>query len=308
MFSISHVSALADLPAPVALCCHDAGSANLIAAWVVLDNPARFRLCAQGPAAAIFSRLVPGLQSLDEREALRGAACLLSGTGWGGANEHRSRALARERGIPSLAVLDHWVNYRMRFTRDGQEILPDAFVVTDPEAQRIARDELGSERPVLLWENRYLSNEVEQVLAASPATAERAGRLLVVLEPIRTDWQMGAAEPAEFRSLDYLIDNLPGTGLGGSVIRLRPHPSEAPDKYSRWIEKRNDARIRLSDSRSLAADIAWAEAVAGLNSYALVVARAAGRRAISYLPQEAGSCVLRYPGIELLREQRRTTT
>ena len=55
--------------------------------------------------------------------ALDGAASLLSGSGWSSDFEHRSRLEAKRRRIPVLAVLDHWVNYRMRFTRDGEECL-----------------------------------------------------------------------------------------------------------------------------------------------------------------------------------------
>ncbi|HWW21818.1 MAG TPA: hypothetical protein VNZ06_13545, partial [Steroidobacteraceae bacterium] len=50
----------------------------------------------------------------------------------------------------------------------------------------------------------------------------------------------------------------------------------------------------------LASDLAWADAVAGLQSYALVVALASSRRAISYLPPGAPPCALRYPGVERL--------
>jgi hypothetical protein len=305
MSCISRASAVTELPVPLAVCCHDAGGANLIAAWLAAAPARDCRVCAQGPARAVFAARLPQCELLELPATLERAACLLSGSGWASDLEHRSRSAARERGIPSLAVLDHWVNYRARFSRDGIEVLPDGFIVTDPAAAELAAQTFGADRPILMWDNRYLHDEAARVRELAPqAPCAPPRHLLVVLEPVRQDWDAHATSPAEFRALDYLMANL--TALTPTpaelAIRLRPHPAESPDKYRAWAARQTHLALELSGASSLAADLAWADAVAGLNSYALVVARAARRRALSYLPPGAPPCVLHDPGIERLAQ------
>ena len=82
MFSISRVSLIADLPPPVAICCHDAGGANLLAAWAA-DAPSQdLRICVDGPARRIFADAVPERHAQSLSAALDGAGSLLSGSGW----------------------------------------------------------------------------------------------------------------------------------------------------------------------------------------------------------------------------------
>ena len=303
-FSFSRASGIADLPAPVVVCCHDAGGANLLAAWVAAAPQCEIRLSAEGPAGEIFGALTPQRPREPLPAALAAGACLLSGSGWGSDLEHNARLMARRRGIASVAVLDHWVNYRARFVRSDVEALPDAFVVTDSSAAALAKECFGDARPILLWHNDYLENEAERVRALAPQPpADPPSRLLVVLEPVREDWDAAEGAAAELRSLAYLMENLRALTPQPErlEIRLRPHPSEPASKYQPWVERARDARLQLSTGGALAADLAWADAVAGLHSYALVVARAAGRRALSYLPPGAPECALRYPGIERLR-------
>ena len=301
MFSISRVSSIAELPAPVAVCCHDAGAANLVAAWVA-DAPSQvFRICVEGPARKIFSEVAPTCDSCDLGSALDGAGSLLSGSGWSSTLEHRSRIEARRRGIPVLAVLDHWVNYRMRFIRQGLESLPDVLVVTDLEARRIAVDEFGETCPIVVWHNRYLEREVARVHAFGRDDGAREPHLLVALEPVRESWGDYESAP-EFRALDFLLDHLAAIfPLPGEVsIRLRLHPSEPPRKYDSWIVQCDRPRLELSSTGSLARDLAWSDVAVGLHSYALVVALEAGRRALSYLPPHAPRCALRHERLEHL--------
>ena len=305
MSCISRASGIADLPPPVAVCCHDAGGANLIAAWAAAEPARQYRICAQGPARGIFAQVLPGHDSRSLPAALDGAGCLLSGSGWAGDLEHESRVEARRRGVPALAVLDHWVNYRARFVRNDVEALPDVFIVTDAAAAQLAVEAFGTLRPILTWSNRYLENEAARVAAlSSRRPCAPPAHLLVVLEPLRQDWVAGAAEPAEFRALDYLMENLGALTPRPEdlVIRLRPHPAESRSKYRPWAARQRHSRVELSAGAPLAEDLAWADAVAGLQSYALVVALAARRRAVSYLPPGAPACGLRYPGVERLAE------
>lgn len=283
------------LAQPVALIAHDAGAANHLLAWLAADKDADVRPYMEGPAAALWERLQPRrdlFASLEE--AVAGAASVLTGSGWASDVEHRARRAARAQDIPCVAVIDHWTNYESRFERNGERSLPDAIWVTDRWAGKIAHETFPG-LPVIEHLNIYLASEVERITSQPQGDA-----ILYIGEPARDDW--GRGEPGEFQSFNYFMERLEMLGLPvDAPVRLRPHPSEEPGKYdellSRW------PRAKLDDAPDLSSAIARASWVAGMQSYALVVALAAGRKVFSTLPSWAPYCALPHDEIIHLREQ-----
>ncbi len=282
-------SPIDSLPRPLAVAVHDAGAANMIAAWVGAASAAPDRIIAVGPALTIWrERFGESAPVVSDAEALDGMACLLSGTGWASDLEHNARQAAARMGLHSVAVIDHWVNYAMRFERDETVQLPDAIWVGDADAARIAT-ETFPQVPVIEHPNLYLS---EQARMAGPLPAE--GDVLFLLEPARTDW--GAGQPGEFQALDYLTERGSLAGIApGTPVRIRPHPSDPPGKYEEWLRAHPSAT--LDTAPDMGAALIGARWVAGLNSAGLAIALAAGRCVISALPPHAPPCVLPHTGI-----------
>lgn len=279
------------LPSPLAVVCHDAGAANLVAAWLPQVAGAGTRLCLHGPADAVFPR--PERRVHDLAQAIAGAACVLTGTSWPSPLEHEARAMARAAGIRSIAVVDHWVNYTQRFERGGLRILPDTIWVADEYALAIAR-EAFPQVEVVQQSNTYLQQQVAQV-APLPAS----GDVLVLLEPANDNW--GRDSPGEFQALDYLVANLAALGVPpGTRLRLRPHPRDAAGKYAQWLARHPFAA--LDASASLGEALSCARWATGLETNALVVALAARRQAVSTLPPWAPPCRLPHAGIVHLKQ------
>ena len=284
-----------DLPDPLAVVCHDAGAANLILAWLGAAPRHGMRFVMQGPAAALFrSAGLPGQLLDDPQAALDGAGALLSGTGWASRLEHEARHLARQRGLRSAAVLDHWVHYPARFERGGAIVLPDEFWVADGDALAEARRCFPGRR-IVLQPNTYLDTLVRSI-----APAATAGELLYVLEPARSNW--GRQLPGEFQALDYFVQHRHLLALPpGTPVRLRPHPSDAPGKYDEWLCQQ-DAGFALDPTGSLADALSRAKWVAGCETFALVVALAAGRQVVCTLPPWAPACRLPQTGLRHLKQ------
>jgi len=282
--------------------CHDAGASNLIFAWLrhwceagLLDQHV-FNLMLQGPAEKAWLNLpipLPQVQIFKSLEfALEGSQTVLTGTGWSSSLEHQARQLAIQMSFPSIAVLDHWVNYAQRFERDNVLVMPDQIWVSDHVAESIAKD-LFANTPVLTLPNLYLQNLVKRI----PAVPMDCRNLLYVLEPVRNDWGRGV--PGEFQALDYFIQHL--TMLFGNDkvnITLRPHPSDPPNKYKSWVEANPLLDIRIDSQSDLSEAITQAKWVVGVESFALVVANAAGRETFSSLPPWAHKLQLPDPGIK----------
>jgi len=318
-FSITPAS-LSQLPeASVAVCAHDAGAASHLAAWLEPLQP-QLRLCLAGPAEPLFKERLGTAKSVryNLEEVLDEALVLISGTGWASDLEHRARWLARKRSIPSVAVLDHWVNYRNRFERDGEEQLPDALWVADSDAAMLAKAAFPNV-PVLQLPNQWLDGLCNKVNAIRSSGGEDqpiqprrpARRLLYLLEPIRIPWSecaAGALKAGEFQGLRYWLQQLPHLIEQGWVapqpdleaLVLRPHPSEPLDKYDDFItEAAASWPIRLESVVYLEESLAWADAAFGCETQALVVAMACGLHAFSTLPPWAPPC--RLPHSSLLR-------
>ena len=240
-------------------------------------------------------------------EALTGAQVLISGTGWSSDLEHHSRRLARQRGIPIVAVLDHWANYRERFVREGKELLPDALWVSDADAAALAIAAFPSV-PVLQLPNHWLEDLCSTVQVLRSKTNHQphrpARRLLYLLEPIRVPWSQGssdASEAGEIQGLRYLLQQLPNLIEQGWVapqheleaLALRPHPSEPIDKYDALIaEAAASWPIQLDRAPVLAEALAWADAAFGCETQALVAAMACNLPAFSTVPPWAPPCQL----------------
>ncbi|MGZ5006587.1 MAG: hypothetical protein ACXWFI_01860 [Methylobacter sp.] len=288
----------ASLNAPVAVVAHDAGAANHILAWLRAGDRSDIIPCFSGPALTLWNREYPKCPQTAPADALAVSKTLLSGTGWASTVEYDARRFARELGIKSIAVIDHWTNYRERFIRDREEILPDEIWVSDTYAKEIAETAFPDTN-IVQQPNFYLADLVNEVERIGRSAVETNDRVLYVLEPIRQAW--GETDvPGEFAALDYFVENLHRLQLTEDAeIRLRPHPSDPAGKYDQWIRKQGNRNITLDCAPSLAESLAWSTQVAGCQTYAMVVALAAGRKVICSIPPWAPACVL--PHAEIIQ-------
>ena len=281
-----------DLPAPLAVVCHDAGACNVILPWLQRRS-FQVRAVMLGPALRLWrARFGDAPLCSSVEEALHGARLLLSGTGWASTLEHDARVQAQRLGVRSVALIDHWVNYPQRFERDGHTQWPDEFWVTDADALNLARWHFPADR-VRVQHNGYLA---EQVAAVQPLQATDEG-VLYVMEPMRTDWGRGTA--GEWQALDWFMQQRVAAGIPAlAPIKLRPHPSDEAGKYAAWLARH--PAVQLDGSATLADALQGVPWVVGCESYALVVALAAGRTVFTSLPPWAPRCRLPQAGLRPL--------
>ena len=280
------------LSSPLAVVCHDAGAANLILPWLK-DWKGEVQPYMLGPATKLWNAYFPNSPLKNSlNDALRGCETLLSGTGWATSLEHDARVMAKELKIKSVAVIDHWANYSMRFKRNDLIQLPDEIWVTDEEALFIAKKEFPNV-PISVHLNVYLNEQLAKI-----GPPPRLDNVLYVLEPVRNDWGCGKA--GEFQALEFALENLHHLSDNNNLsVILRPHPSETSDKYHAYLKQY--PFIKLDEIQDLAASISKADIVIGVESFALVVALKAGRHVYSTLPPHAPKFVLPYSEIKQLR-------
>jgi hypothetical protein len=295
---------LESLPFPLAIAAHDAGAANHIIAWFkhlanqqTKPSNRSIAVSVADPALSLWLSAFPNSKISTISDSLSDAKLLISGTGWQSNLEHNARKLAQNLGVKSVAVIDHWTNYRDRFIRDDEEVLPDEIWVTDEYAKKLAENYFP-DLPIVQLPNLYLEKIVAEVRLQEVSVLKSAAtRLLYVLEPIRQVWGNGE-QLGEFQALDFLIKNINLLGFGENLsIKLRSHPSDPIGKYDQWIESQKNLDVSLDSSRTLAEAIAWSNVVVGCQTYAMVVALASGRQVICSIPPRVATCVLPQTGI-----------
>ncbi|MEO0443045.1 MAG: hypothetical protein AAFZ92_04795 [Pseudomonadota bacterium] len=286
-----------------AIVAHDAGAANHIIAWLagghLPDN--HYALCLQGPAASIYKTQIGDFEYRDYKDAMTGASCLLSGSGWSSDLEHNARGYAANNTIHSIAVLDHWVNYPDRFIRNQNTILPDALWVTDQYAYSLASQQF-SDIVVQQRHNAFLERQLKEIKQQQKSRSPAAdSTCLFLMEPIRLPWNR-SEKPGEIEALDYFLNHYRALKLQDfKRIIIRPHPSDPSGKYQPYLTHYYSAiDIDVNESDSLSTLMASADIIVGCQSYAMVIGLALGKTVVSALPDYAPPCPLPHKNIVCL--------
>jgi hypothetical protein len=281
-----------EISSPLGVVCHDAGGTNQILAML---RKSGFReVCGyfEGPARELWRKVGAPCELVEDLPQLFSRVhTLITSTGWGSRLEHDARYEAQRRGIRSIAVLDHWVNYHERFVREGILVLPNEIWVVDKYALEIARQTFPG-LPIVLKPDRYAEQEVERI---TPLCRVTCNELCYLLEPARSNW--GRDEAGEFQALRYFLDRLPHLQLSvDTKICLKPHPSDASAKYDAFLGEWHGYRVVL-DGGDLAGSLSRARWVAGCQTYALTLALRTGRTVYCSLPPWAPLCQLPHSGL-----------
>ncbi|MEC0143660.1 hypothetical protein [Paenibacillus alginolyticus] len=228
-----------------------------------------------GPAAGIDKEhasteeiLFSGL----EADELPGVC--VTGTSWGSDLELRFIRECKERGIPTVSVLDFWSSYASRFELpSGQAVYPDHLVVMDNLAYDEAI-EAGVPSNIL----RVLGHPGLDRWVSTPAcNASNIGgegtKLLFVSQPLSTIYgdTLGYTEYQVFADLLRAIQK----DLG-EELRIKFHPKESTQMHEAYSNYAIEGELS-----SLFADF---DIVIGMSSMALLLASLSGKITLNYQP------------------------
>jgi hypothetical protein len=290
----------------LALVSHDAGGAELISSYVRQQGLSCLYVL-EGPALRVFERKLGLIQTVPLETAVAQASSLLCGTSWQSELEFNALALARKAGKPAVVFLDHWVNYRERFTRGAEVHLPDEIWVGDNMAKALA-ERLLPDVPLRLVDNPYFRDLRKELgsLTRNPEAVADAGKLsvLYVCEPVSEHMQRQFGNErhlgyVEHEALAYFLAQLPALGQPVGRIVIRPHPSEAAGKYD-WARAEQGIQVVIGGGQTLLQEVVDCDVVVGCESMAMVVGLLAGKRVVSTIPPGGRACMLPYSQIERL--------
>ena len=267
---------------------HDAGAMEIISSHIRRQG-LDCCFCLEGAAVNVVARKLGAVPLLPLEVLVVQSDWLLCGTSFLSDLEWRAFGLARQARKRCVVVLDHWVNYRERFTRHGQWHWPDEVWVGDETAACIAREALPDLKQTLVPNAYFMDIQEEiKVLAAQPRTPGEGLNILYVCEPLRDDGIALYGDErywgyTEEEALSYFLSHV--GSLGGDVNRIvvRPHPQEPLGKYD-WAVRQFDLPLICGEKKTLLEQITACDIVAGCATMAMVVGLLAGKRAVSCIP------------------------
>jgi hypothetical protein len=273
---------------------HDPGGANAISPLIPVFKQRGHDVFVFGAGPAL--KKLPGVVELkdyvDTIETLH-PDFIITGTSANDFTEKKFWALSEKLKIPSMAILDHWCNYGLRFSKYGLrdikeynadrsiDFLPSYICVMDDFAKKEIVAEGVPEEKVYALGNPYFETLCDKVLKSNLAKIRKeilgeANQKIITFmsEPYEEDYGSGP-ERKVLNDLYKIAGNDPNIKL---VVKL--HPKESKDKYASI----KNIKI-ISDMDSLLIS-AVSDIVVSMTSMALIEAVIIGRKAVSYQPAE----------------------
>jgi len=280
---------------------NDAGGAEVLSAWGEFhQNQFDISYWLTGPAASIFSRKISKLNFYEHGlDKLGTFDQIITSTSWSTLHEKQVIQKAKHLKIPVAVYLDNWMGYAQRFELNNELVLPDEIWVGDEYAKHLA-DLVFPNLRIILVPNLYMQGLITEIENLQHEERSIHPRILYVTEPtsvvaLSKYGQENYFGYTEFTALNNFLAYIQHQSIQYEKIRIRPHPSECADKYSRYLQDAHHV-IEISNTNALAEDCAWADIVAGCQSMVMAIAVNAGKQVISCLPPGVES-YLPYPQI-----------
>jgi hypothetical protein len=193
-----------------------------------------------------FEGVYSWLQSL-------GPKAVITGTSYGDQTEQWLWAASKRLGIPSFAILDHWINYGLRFKNAEGFSYPDLIIASDTDAKNLACKEKIPETKLRVWGNPYydfLRTYSEQNLAAQIRSkygcSSSAARLIsFASEPFSlTPKNYGYSEAEILQSLIHSIRTTQPMD-SKTVLVVRTHPKESRAGVLAFCERSSTSNLEI---------------------------------------------------------------
>jgi len=288
------------------VCC-DAGGAEVVSSWLK-KNKKTFLLSARGPAKKIFQNLFKNIKFQPLSNLLNNSNEIITGTGF---TEFEINAidLANKRNIKTIAILDHWVNYRERFYIKDTLILPNEIWVCDKFAFEEAI-KVFDKNIIKKIRNPYIQRIKSEFFKFKNQSIKenKAKKILYVGSPVSINAKKKFNDELYFGysekdAINFFFKKIKETKYKKYIICFRPHPSEKLKNYS-WVTGKyaDNFKIIFSKNDSLIHDIFSSNLIVGCNSMALVIsAIACNKTTINAIPFKSIKNNIPYKKVSLLR-------
>jgi len=263
----------------VQVCSYDAGGGNALA-HLIHAMGLKTRFAIDGPSFAIYSALFPVISTQNSDGLYPDTDLLISSTGWQSSHEFEIMEEALLKGIPVVAAIDHWVNYKERFERNGKAILPTYFIAFDDESERRIYQEFHSPS-VIRVQNFYTQRVLQEIKDIETQHNSKLFDFVFIGEPLSRSSENDLW--TEYDAIKYFFIALRNYGLTDAKILVKPHPSEEISKYDEFVPS-DFKNVKIVTDLDLPWILAMTKTVVGCHSMALYIAELNGNTVYTAFP------------------------
>ena len=278
---------------------HDAGAAEILSSYVK-NTKNNYVFVLSGPAKNIFKNKIKNIKILKLDKAEKISSKLICGTSFESKIELEAINKFKKNKKETIAVIDHWINYKLRFFNNKNFIFPDKIWVFDKYAKKIIKKTLPKLK-IYLKKNFYFL-DIKKNIKHNIKKINKS-HILYVSEPISNLKEIklnNFKNSREYKTLKYFFDNIKYITKKKYRIIFRCHPNENYKKY-KWLKNIfND--IEFSKKKSLIQDMQNSNIVVGRQTMALVVGLILKKKVISCIPPNEKRCMLPFKSIKELRD------
>jgi hypothetical protein len=287
MTGLDDIQAILSRAKKVAAIANDAGGAKQ-----VVNMLSYFKLSPDflftGPAQKTLKDWDSGYSTISSLDELGQYNLIVTGSGWMTNLETEAIKFGHKFKVPVITVLDHWVNYKARFSNLGDEEIPRIFVTSNFLSASRARESFPYSQIVEIEDLEL------KALRKSLGEMNCESDLLIILEPFS---EVNGYNEFQFdaKILGVVlaqIDNHPK--LGKIILRL--HPSSNVGFNLDQFEK-NKIPVEISAGRSLLDDLKSTRYVVGFNSQAMYLSSQSGIPTYGYFKNFTGHWTNHFPEI-----------
>lgn len=210
---------------------------------------------------------------------------LVTGTSYGDRTEQRLWKWAKKEGTYSMAILDQWLSYRIRFSDpSGRLVLPDKILVMDEFAkQEMVADGFDEQQILVIGQPHFevLTLKANQVTEAEKRKIRKDFNLLegitilFVSEPLSTALHvdMGFTEHTILRELILAVQQVRPSVIVNLLVKLHPKQSVSETRQTIGsFPAVSNIRVSIIADQPLLPLILIADVVVGMYSMGLIEA------------------------------------
>lgn len=183
---------------------------------------------------------------------------ILYGTGWQVDFSYTVKSICLNNNIKSIALIDHWSNYKERFSENS---LPDLILVMDDLANKMAIKEFTDKVNIIQIKNYFFESVISDFHSIKNKIFDS---IVFISEPtVVNKIDLDAYEYTLVENLLLFFDDI--------IIRL--HPSENEDKYDAIISKFPKVNVKIINpyEEDLLITLTKSKLTIGLGSMALYI-------------------------------------